>query len=99
MVSNDVDWATAHSDIPMTQSAPSSRSPPDSLRQMSMRASTSTTREISFNVRAMHFTLGVPTSGSVAVACLFSDERVTWSKSTRRIFATPLLDCQHYAPE
>ena len=77
MVSDDVVSTTAHSDAPMTQSAPSSRSPPDSLRQMSMRASTSTTREICFRVRSMHFTFGVPTSGSVAVACLFSDERVT----------------------
>ncbi len=61
----------------MTQSAPSRRSPPDSFRQSSMRASTSTTREICLSVRSMHLTLGVPTSDRVAVACLFSDERVT----------------------
>lgn len=28
-------------------------------------------------------TLGVPTSCSVAMECLLSDDRVTWSKSTR----------------
>ena len=46
-VSEDVaQTKAATQNTPITQSAPSSRSPPDSFRQMSMRASTSTTREI-----------------------------------------------------
>ena len=37
----------------------------------------------------MAVTLGVPTSARVATAWRFSEERVTWSKSMRRIFETP----------
>lgn len=37
----------------------------------------------------MQCTFGVPTSASVARACLFSEERVTWSKSISRILDTP----------
>jgi hypothetical protein len=39
----------------------------------------------------MHCTFGVPTSAKVATACLFKEERVTWSKSISRILDTPDL--------
>ncbi len=79
----------------MTQSAPSNKSPPVSFRQRSIRGSMSMTRDICFRVRSMHLTFEVPTSASTAVACRFNDERVTWSKSTRRSFLTPLYAGQN----
>ena len=63
--------------LPITQSAPSSSFPPSSFLQISTRLSTSTQREICFNVRSMQPTFGVPTSESVAVACRFRDDSVT----------------------
>jgi hypothetical protein len=36
-----------------------------------------------------HVALGMPTSALTATACLLSDDRVTWSKSTSRSFPTP----------
>ena len=36
-------------------------------------------------------TFGVPTSASVATACLFREDRVTWSKSMIRSFPAPDL--------
>lgn len=44
--------------------------------------------------------LGIPTSARVARACLFREDRDTWSKSIRRSFLTPDLSkrCAAWLP-
>lgn len=74
----------------MTQSTPSNKLAPSSFRQSSSRASTSTFKDILIKALFIACTFDVPTSLSVAVACLFSDDMVTRSKSTRRMCEIPL---------
>ena len=62
---------------PTTQSAPSRRCAPLSFLQSSVHASTCTHFEICLSVRAMHATLGVPTSDASAVAWRLREERET----------------------